>query len=48
MMVTRSAKAQTSAMNYHPGELLRAIGGLWKVTADGEQERTVYNIVKIQ
>ena len=30
------------------GELPRAVGGLWKVTADGEQERTVYNIVMIQ
>jgi len=30
------------------GELRRAVGGLWEVAADGEQERTVYNIVTIQ
>jgi len=30
------------------GELPRAVGGLWEVAADGEQERTVYNIVMIQ
>jgi len=30
------------------GELPRAAGGLFEVTADGEQERTVYNIVMIQ
>jgi len=30
------------------GELLRAVGGLWEVAADGEQERTVFNVVMIQ
>jgi len=30
------------------GELPRAAGGLLEVAADGEQERTVYNIVMIQ
>ena len=30
------------------GELPRAVGGLWEVAADDEQERTVYNIVMIQ
>ena len=30
------------------GELPRAVGGLWEVAADGEQERAVYNIVMIQ
>ena len=29
------------------GELPRAAGGLFEVSADGEQERTVYNIVMI-
>jgi len=30
------------------GELPQAVGGLEEVAADGEQERTVYNIVMIQ
>ena len=30
------------------GELMRAAGGLLEVAADGEQERTVHNLVMIQ
>ena len=30
------------------GELAQAAGGLFEVAADGEPERTVYNIVVIQ